>query len=209
MSLFLSFEGGEASGKSVQAQRLVARLTAAGHDVLLTREPGGTPLGERIREVVLHTRDLTFTPEAEALLFTTARAQLTRDVIRPALARGAIVIADRFFDSTFAYQGHGRGADLAGLQAITRFAVGDTRPDRTFVLDVPVDVAFARRREPAQWDRIEAAERSFHERLRTGYLELAAAEPGRIVVIRGDRDEETVAGDIARAVDAVLVPSRE
>ncbi len=175
---------------------------------MLTREPGGTPLGEKIREVVLHTRELTFSPEAEALLFTAARAQLTRDVIRPALERGAIVIADRFFDSTFAYQGHGRGADLDGLRAITRFAVGDTRPARTFVLDVPVEVAFARRRLPARWDRIEATERSFHERLRAGYLELAAAEPGRVVVIRGDRDEEAVAGDVARAVDELLVPLR-
>ncbi|MGH2499622.1 MAG: dTMP kinase, partial [Candidatus Limnocylindria bacterium] len=144
--LFLSFEGGEGSGKSVQARALAAWLAESGHEVVATREPGGTPLAEHVRELLLHAADVPLSAEAEALLFSAARAQLVRDVIGPALAAGKIVVADRFFDSTLAYQGHGRGADLAGLAAATRLAVGAVRPDRTFLLDLPVEVALARAR---------------------------------------------------------------
>ncbi|MEK6620716.1 MAG: dTMP kinase, partial [Chloroflexota bacterium] len=131
---FISFEGGEASGKSLQAQRLAAALRERGLDVVLVREPGGTPAGERIREILLHTREVALSPEAQALLFTAARAQLVREVIRPALERGAVVVAARYFDSTIAYQGSGLGADPEGLRAITSFAVGDTIPERTFLM---------------------------------------------------------------------------
>ncbi len=141
---FISFEGGEASGKSLQAQRLAAALRARGLDVVLVREPGGTPAGERIREILLHTREVALSPEAQALLFTAARAQLVREVIRPALERGAVVVADRYFDSTIAYQGSGLGADPEGLRAITSFAVGDTIPERTFLLSVMGVEAFSR-----------------------------------------------------------------
>ncbi|MDE3113535.1 MAG: dTMP kinase [Chloroflexota bacterium] len=205
--LLLSFEGGEASGKSVQARRLVASLHDRGTDVLLVREPGGTPAGERIREILLHARDVALTPEAQALLFMAARAQLVRDVVRPALARGAVVVADRYFDSTLAYQGFAGGADLDGLRELTRFAVGPTVPDRTFLLDVPVDVVVERSRARAAdrpWDRFEERERAFHERLRDGYLRLAAAEPRRFVVVPGDRDEAEIAREILREVDALL-----
>ncbi len=205
--LFLSFEGGEASGKSVQAQRLLTSLTERGADAVLVREPGGTPAGERIREILLHARDVALTPESQALLFMAARAQLVRDVIRPALSRGGIVVADRYFDSTLAYQGFAGGADIDGLRDLTRFAVGSTIPDRTFLLDVPVDVIAARaraREADRPWDRFEARERSFHERLREGYLRLAAAEPRRFVVVPGDRAEAEIARDILREVDALL-----
>lgn len=209
--LFLSFEGGEASGKSVQARALADWLRANGHEVILTREPGGTPLAERIREVLLHAEEVALAPEAQALLFSAARAQLVREVIRPALAAGTIVVADRFYDSTLAYQGYGHGADLLGLMMVTRFAVGDLKPRRTFLLDVPVEVSFARsgarRRAEDRWDRFESDAREFHERLRDGYLRLAAAEPERIVVVRGDRDEEVIAEEIRRSVDELLVPS--
>lgn len=204
---FISFEGGEASGKSLQAQRLAAALRDRGLDVVLVREPGGTPAGERIREILLHTREVALSPEAQALLFTAARAQLVREVIRPALERGAVVVADRYFDSTIAYQGSGLGADPEGLRAITRFAVGDTIPERTFLLDVPVEVIVERARARGadrKWDRFEVREREFHERLREGYLRLAAAEPGRFVVVRGDRDEAAIARDVRRQVDALL-----
>ena len=205
--LFLSFEGGEAAGKSVQAARLAETLGTRGRDVVLTREPGGTPFAERIRDVLLHARDVDLAPEAQALLFSAARAQHTRDVIRPALAEGKIVVADRYFDSTLAYQGYGLGADLDGLRAMTRFAVGALVPQRTFLIDVPVAVTLARlgaRSGTARWDRFHGDDHAFYERVREGYLRLAAAEPGRFVVVDGDRPEETVAADIRRQVDQVL-----
>jgi dTMP kinase len=205
--LFLSFEGGEASGKSVQAQRLAERLRADGRDVVSVREPGSTPVGERVRDIVLHARDIPLAPNAQALLYSTARAQLVRDVIRPALAEGRIVIVDRFFDSTLAYQGFGHGADLDQLRAVTAFAVGDTRPDRTLLLDLPVEAAEGRAatRKPGRaWDRFEAEARAFHERVRGGYLQLAAAEPRRFAVIRADRDVDAVASDVWRAVERLL-----
>jgi len=205
--LFLSFEGGEAAGKSVQAARIAENLGSTGRDVLLTREPGGTPFAERIRDVLLHARDVDLTPEAQALLFSAARSQHTRDVIRPALAAGKVVVADRYFDSTLAYQGYGLGADLEGLRAMTRFAVGALVPQRTFLIDVPVAVTLARlatRSGTARWDRFHGDDRAFYERVRDGYLRLAAAEPGRFVVVDGDRPEETVAADIRRQVDQLL-----
>ena len=202
---FISFEGGEASGKSMQAKRLAESLERDGYDVLLTREPGGTALGERIRDIVLHTKDVPLGPEADVLLFSAARAQHVRDVIRPALAAGKIVISDRFSDSTSAYQGAGHGADAAGVASVTAFAVGDTRPDRTYVLDLPLEAALGRRAGHARrWDRFEVGEHEFHQRLREGYLRLAAAEPKRVVVIDGDRDPDAIARDVRRDVDVVL-----
>ena len=205
--VLLSFEGGEASGKSLQAERLTATLRERGVDVVSVREPGGTPAGERMREIFLHARDVSLTAEALALLVTASRAQLVREIIRPALERGAVVIADRYLDSTLAYQGHAGGADLDGLRDLQRFAVGPTVPQRTFLLDVPVEVIEARsrgREAGRRWDRFEAQGRAFHERLREGYLRLAALEPRRFVVVRGDRDEATVAAEILREVDALL-----
>jgi len=203
--LLLSFEGGEASGKSLQARRLAETLRSRGVDVVLVREPGGTPAGERMREIFLHAKDVAMTPESLALLVTASRAQLVREVIRPAIERGAVVIADRYFDSTLAYQGYAGGADLDGLRALQRFAVGDTVPERTFLLDIAVDVIVARREQAKRrWDRFEVEGRVFHERLRDGYLRLAAAEPRRFVVVQGDRDPATVALEIAREVDALL-----
>jgi dTMP kinase len=205
--LFLSFEGGEASGKSVQAQRLAERLRAEGREVVSVREPGSTPVGERVRDIVLHARDIPLAPNAQALLYSTARAQLVRDVIRPALGEGKIVIVDRFFDSTLAYQGYGHGADIGQLRSVTDFAIGATRPDRTLLLDLPVDAAESRaasRKPGREWDRFEAEARAFHERVREGYLRLAAAEPRRFAVIRADRDVESVAVDVWREVERLL-----
>ena len=210
--LFLSFEGGEASGKSVQAQRLAEWLKRQGRDVVSVREPGSTPVGERVRDIVLHAQDIPLAPNAQALLYSTARAQLVRDVIRPALAGGKIVVVDRFYDSTLAYQGYGHGADLEQLRAVTAFAVGDTRPDRTLLLDLPVEVAerrHASRKPGREWDRFEAEARAFHERVRAGYLKLADADPARFVVIRADRQVDAVAADVRREVEALLAtPAR-
>jgi dTMP kinase len=204
--LFLSFEGGEGSGKSLQARRLAEALTERGREVVLTREPGGTAAGERIRDILLHAREIPLSPEAQALLFSSARAQLVREVIRPALDAGKIVIADRFFDSTVVYQGYGQGVSLQAIREVTAVAVGNLVPDRTFLLDVPVEVGLARSgwRAEARWDRFEADATELHVRVREAYLRLAAAEPRRFVVVAADRDEAAVAGDIRREVDALL-----
>lgn len=204
--LFLSFEGGEGSGKSLQARGLAQTLIERGREVVLTREPGGTAAGERIRDILLHAREIPLSPEAQVLLFSSARAQLVREVIRPALDTGKIVIADRFFDSTVVYQGHAHGVSLEAISEVTRLAVGTLVPDRTFLLDVPVEVGLARSgwRAEAKWDRFEADATDFHVRVRDAYLRLAAADPRRFVVIRADRDESEVASDIRRDVDALL-----
>jgi dTMP kinase len=204
--LFLSFEGGEGSGKSLQARGLARTLTERGLEVVVTREPGGTAAGEHIRDIVLHAREIPLSPEAQVLLFSAARAQLVRDVIRPALDAGKIVIADRFFDSTIVYQGHGHGVSLQAIREVTALAVGSLVPDRTFLLDIPVDVGLARSgsRAEARWDRFEADAGDFHERVRQAYLELAAAEPRRFVVVAADRAESAIASDIRREVDALL-----
>lgn len=204
--LFLSFEGGEGSGKSLQARGLAQTLIERGRDVVLTREPGGTAAGERIRDILLHAREIPLSPEAQVLLFSSARAQLVREVIRPALDAGKIVIADRFFDSSVVYQGHGQGVPLEAIREVTRIAVGTLVPDRTFLLDVPVEIGLARSgwRAEAKWDRFEADASDLHVRVRDAYLRLAADEPRRFVVIRADRDESEVASDIRREVDALL-----
>lgn len=204
--LFLSFEGGEGSGKSLQARGLAQTLNERGREVVLTREPGGTAAGERIRDILLHAREIPLSPEAQVLLFSSARAQLVREVIRPALDTGKIVIADRFFDSTVVYQGHAHGVSLEAIREVTALAVGTLVPDRTFLLDVPVEVGLARSgwRAEAKWDRFEADATDFHVRVRDAYLRLAAADPRRFVVIQADRDEAEVASDIRRDVDALL-----
>lgn len=204
--LFLSFEGGEGSGKSLQARGLAQTLMERGREVVLTREPGGTAAGERIRDILLHAREIPLSPEAQVLLFSSARAQLVREVIRPALDAGKIVIADRFFDSSVVYQGHGQGVSLEAIREVTRLAVGTLAPDRTFLLDVPVEIGLARSgwRAEAKWDRFEADATDLHVRVRDAYLRLAAAEPRRFVVIPADREEAEVASDIRREVDALL-----
>jgi len=204
--LFLSFEGGEGSGKSLQTRELARWLGERGREVILTREPGGTPAGERIREILLHAKETPLTPEAQVLLYSAARAQLVRDVIRPALDAGSIVIADRYFDSTLAYQGYGHGVSLEAIRDVTALAVAGLVPDRTFLLDVAVEIALGRSgwRAAAKWDRFEVLAADFHERVREGYRRLAAAEPRRWVVIDGHRDEAAISADIRREVDSLL-----
>jgi len=183
---FLTFEGTEGSGKSTQSAMLARRLRDLGYHVRELREPGGTPIGEEIRHTLKHSAaNHAMMPEAELLLMNASRAQLVREVIRPALAAGEIVISDRFYDSTTAYQGYGRQLDLAGVKAIIDFAVGDTRPDLTLLFLVPHAVSEERRLKrqstmPFMRDRFEEADRSFFERVETGYRALAASEPGRI-----------------------------
>jgi dTMP kinase len=203
--ILISIEGGEGAGKTAQSRALVAHLERRGERVLYVREPGGTPLGERIREIVLFTPNVSLSAEAEALLFSAARAQLTRDVIRPALDSHTNVVADRFFDSTIAYQGFGGGIDPPKLRAVTGFAVGDTIPDLTFLLDVPIEIGAARTQERSnQWDRIEAHDPAFHERVRAGYLALAQEDPERWVVIDATGPQARIAETISARVDEEL-----
>ena len=203
--LFISFEGGEGSGKSAQCAALVKYFEDRGHAVRFVREPGGTSLGERVRDILLFQEGVAIAPETEALLFTAARAQLTRDVIRPALESGTHVIADRFFDSTFAYQGYGRGIDLTLLRALTQFAVGTTTPDITFLLDLPIESAQERiRARGERWDRIERAEEPLHLRVRDGYLTLARQEPQRWTVIDATRAAADIGAIVRARIDEAL-----
>lgn len=184
MGWLITFEGTEGSGKSTQIERLARRLRAVGRDVVALREPGGTAISEEIRGLVKHYFEGgALTPETELLLICAARAQLVREIIRPALQRGACVLCDRYYDSTTAYQGHGRQLNLAQVQAVIEVAVGDTRPDLTLVLHVPLEVSEARRvarGQPAGRDRMEEAGREFFARVEEGYRRIAAAEPQRV-----------------------------
>jgi dTMP kinase len=191
---FITFEGSEGSGKSTQAERLAAHLQRCDIPCILTREPGGTPIGETIRELLQFApHNSTMTAETELLLFEASRSQLVRDVIKPALERGLCVIADRFFDSTTVYQGAARKLDRKMIEQLNAFVVGDCLPDITFVLDVDAGTAESRmQREPRRADRMEQQPAEFYERVREGYRELAAYEPKRIVLINGSRDPDEI-----------------
>jgi len=189
---------------------LAERLRRTGHIVRVTREPGGTPIGEEIRHTLKHSKDNSaMTWEAELLLMNASRAQLVREFIRPALARGEIIISDRFYDSTIAYQGHGRQLSLAAVQRVIDFAVGDTRPDLTLLVSVPASVSVERLRSrqatlPFVRDRIEEGDRSFFERVAHGYELIALAEPHRVRKVDGNAPVDTVHQNIWRLVENVL-----
>jgi dTMP kinase len=206
--LFITFEGTEGSGKSTQISLLAERLRSAGFTTLTLREPGGTPIGEEIRHTLKHSQHGdAMTPEAELLLMNASRAQLVREVIRPALQRGDIVLCDRFFDSTTAYQGYGRQLPLPLVKAIIDVAVGDTRPDLTLLLVVSPDTSEIRRLArqstmPFMRDRFEESDRAFFERVARGFREVAAAEPGRVRALAAERTVE----DLQAAVWAVVEP---
>jgi dTMP kinase len=192
---FITFEGTEGGGKSTQINLLAARLRERGMTVRTLREPGSTPIGEEIRHTLQHSaQNQAMTAEAELLLMNASRAQLVREVIRPALHAGEIVLCDRFYDSTVAYQGYGRGLDLETVRRVIAFAVGDTRPDLTIVLHVPIDVSEARRkaRESKQRDRMEELDRKFFERVEAGFKAIAAAEPKRVRVLDATESIERV-----------------
>jgi dTMP kinase len=195
---FITFEGSEGSGKSTQADRLAARLQRRGVPYILTREPGGTAIGESIRELLQFApHNSNMTSESELLLFEASRSQLVREVIKPALERGMCVIADRFFDSTTIYQGAARKLDRQIIQRLNAFAVGDCVPDITFVLDVDAATAEARmQHEPRRADRMEQQPAEFYERVREGYRELAAHEPKRIILIDGSRNPDEIEREI-------------
>ena len=210
--LFITFEGTEGSGKSTQISLLAQALRANGRRVRILREPGGTPIGEEIRHTLKHSAvNHAMTPEAELLLMNASRAQLVREVIRPALAAGEVVLCDRFYDSTTAYQGYGRMLDLKMVEGIIAVAVGKTQPDLTLLLLVPQALSEARRlaRQPSlpmsiKRDRFEEADQSFFERVAKGYQAIAASEPQRVKSIPATGTVAAVAADIWHAVEPLL-----
>ncbi|MEP7356745.1 MAG: dTMP kinase [Anaerolineales bacterium] len=201
MGAFVTFEGPDGSGKSTQIHGLAEHLQALGQPVVLTREPGGTDISEKIREVLHDLRNRAMRPPTEILLYSAARAQLVAEVIRPALAQGAIVLCDRYSDSTMAYQGYGHGLDLDTLRRVTAFATGDLRPDLTLLFDLdPAEGLRRRQADGVEWNRLDDYDLAFHQRVRAGYHALAQAEPDRWVVLDATLDREHLQAEVKRVV---------
>lgn len=202
----ISLEGGEGSGKTTQCRLLLSWLTESGLSVTAVREPGGTPVGERLRALLLDPALPELRPEAEVLLFAAARAQAVAEVIRPALDRGDVVICDRFVDSSLAYQGFGLGVDMEFIRSVNAAISGGLSPRLTVLLDVPVALGVARRAGRGRRDRVERRGAAFHAAVRAGYLRLAAEEPQRFAVVDGTGAIETVHAEVRSCVGRVLRP---
>jgi len=202
-SCFITFEGPEGCGKSTQAQLLADALAQRGIKVRLTREPGGDPVGEEIRRILLDGADHSVADRAEVLLYEAARAQHVEYVIRPHLADGFVVISDRFADSTVAYQGYGSGLDLDLIHRLNSFATGDLEPDVTFLLDIDIETGLKRQQE---WNRMERKAVEYHERVRQGFIEEARLHPERTVVIDASEDIESIHRRILAIIEKRLSP---
>jgi dTMP kinase len=208
--LFVTFEGGEACGKSTQVKRLVRRLEKLGRAVVAVHEPGFTEIGSAIRQLLLHAKaGDSMRNETELLLFAASRAQLVGETILPAIRKGIVVVSDRFYDSTTVYQGIGRGMDLAFVRALNDFVAAGCKPDRTFLLDLDVALSRARQRRRVrpvgQQDRMEQLSDEFFEQVRRGYLEISRAEPDRLKVIDASQTEDQVEKAIWKEIDGLLV----
>ena len=207
--LFITFEGGEGCGKSTQIAALKARLEAMGKTVVQTREPGGTALGESVRNLLQYDdAGQGMSPEAELLLFAASRAQHVRELIAPAIDEGQIVLCDRFLDSTTVYQGVARAIDSKKVDTINQFAIGDTNPDLTILIDLPPEIGLARvhARSDGQLDRMEKEAIGFFQAVRQGYLDLAKSEPKRFLVLDGSQSVEELETQIWQKVEATLLP---
>ena len=202
MNLFITLEGPEGGGKTSQAQRLAEYLRAEGLEVLLTREPGGSPIGDQIRNVIMQLENTDMDARTEFLLFSASRAQHIAEVIRPGLENGLTVISDRFFDSSLAYQGYGQRLSLETLKAITIFATGGLTPDLTLLLDLPVEEGLHRREADGNWNRMDAYDIDFHRRVRQGYLKLAGENPDRWVILSAEQSVDALQDEIRQAVMA-------
>ncbi|WP_028659798.1 dTMP kinase [Nocardioides insulae] len=199
--VFVCFEGGDGSGKSTQSRLLGDALTGRGHRVLLTREPGGTPVGERMREIVLSPETGVLADKTEALLYLADKAEHVETLVLPALARGEVVVTDRYVDSMLAYQGAGRALDLVELERVARWATGDLRPHLTVLLDMPPQAGLGRFEGR---DRIEGESVEFHERVRAGFLALAAADPDRYLVVDAHESREVIAAAVLGRLEDLL-----
>jgi dTMP kinase len=205
--LFLSFEGIEGAGKSTQVRLCRDWMAGRGREVVLVREPGGTPFSERMREVLLHGSGFRLDAWAELCLYEAARAQLVLEVIRPALARGAVVLADRYGEASVAYQGGGRGLGAARVRSLNRWVTGDLRPERVFLLDLRPEAGLERIRTgrgPGALDRLESEPLSFHRRVRAAYLRQARTEPERFAVLDATKAPEALAAEIRRLMRPLL-----
>jgi dTMP kinase len=202
--MFITFEGPDGSGKTTQVAPLAEFLTQLGYQVLITREPGGTAIGDQIRQVLSDLKNTGMHPRSETLLFLAARAQLVEQVIKPHLAEGHIVLCDRYADSTMAYQGYGHQNDLDQISSLINFATGGLKPDLTLLLDVGAEAGLKRKAEGDEWNRLDAYSLEFHQRVRQGYAELASAEPERWFVIDADQPEDRVQGAIRQVVQSRL-----
>ncbi len=217
MKRFITFDGIEGCGKTTQIRLAEVWLRERGVSVLATAEPGGTPLGRKIREILLNRGSCLIGAEAELLLFAAARAQHVREAILPALEKGEWVLCDRFADATLAYQGFGRGLDAGFIRTLNAFSGQGLEPERTLLFDLPVETGLARAKKRASGvlpevaeDRFEQEERAFHGRIREGYLALAAAEPERFRIIDGAGSVETVQREVCRCLEALpQIPFRK
>jgi dTMP kinase len=209
MSLFVTFEGPDGSGKTTQIKLLARHLQALGHDVLVTREPGGTSIGDQIRAVLHDVENVEMACETEFLLYSASRAQLVRQVVKPHLMRGGVVLCDRYADSSLAYQGYGRELGLDAVRLITQFATEGLVPDLTVYLDLPVEVGIERKQvahtaQAGEWNRLDQQSMDFHRRVRQGYLHMAQADPGRWLVIDAAQSIDDTQAVIRKRLETLL-----
>jgi dTMP kinase len=203
--MFITLEGPEGSGKTSHIKPLVVWLAAQGHKVFATREPGGTDIGEQIRNVIHDLKNTEMHPRTETLLYQAARAQIVEQVIRPKLAEGTIVISDRYYDSTIAYQGYGHQQNLEEVRALVKYATGGLTPDLTILLDVDVEVGLKRKKQNGvEWNRMDAYEVEFYRRVRAGYLEMVKQEPKRWVVVNASQSWDEVQEELRKVIEAKI-----
>lgn len=207
MSVFITLEGPEGGGKTTHARQLAEALEESGFDVLLTREPGGSAIGDQIRGVLMSLENTSMDPSTEFLLFSASRAQHVREIIKPQLDQGGVVVCDRYYHSSLAYQGYGHGLDLDVLQQITKFATADLKPDLILLLDLPVQNGLVRRLEEGVWNRMDAYEVEFHKRVREGYLSMAADDPSRWLIVDATPSMEEIQEEIQSLVFQRLSPT--
>jgi len=202
--MFITLEGPEGSGKTSHIPYLVEFLREKGYIVFPTREPGGTSIGEQIREVIHDLKNAEMHPRTETLLYQAARAQIVEEVIKPRLAIGEIVLSDRYFDSTIAYQGYGHGQDLEQVRQLVRYATGGLTPDLTVLLDLDVEIGLQRKSKQEEWNRMDAYTVDFHKRVRAGYLELVKQEPKRWQVLDSSQSWDVVQAELRKVISERL-----
>ena len=203
--MFITFEGPDGSGKTTQMNMLIPVLESQGADIIRTREPGGTEIGDQIRSVIMDMKNKSMHPRAEILLFCASRAQLVEELIRPSIAAGKIILCDRYADSTMAYQGYGHGLDKEALSQLLDFATGRLKPDLTLLFDIPSESGLRRRQaNHDEWNRMDDYALQFHEKVRNGYLEMAEKEPERWIVINADRPKDVIHEEVVSILSEKL-----